>query len=170
VERLLAGVSVPIILDADAINVCHNRVSLLKRSRGEVVITPHPGEMARLMNCRTQEVQADRRGVAERAASVTQSVVLLKGAGSLVAQRGRRTQINLTGNPGMATGGVGDVLGGMLVSLAAQGLGVFDAARAAAYVHGRAGDRVARRTSQLGTRAGAILEEIPAAFREIMPR
>jgi NAD(P)H-hydrate epimerase len=170
VERILGESRVPVILDADALNTCDGRTDRIKRAPCPVVITPHPGEMGRLLNCSASEVQADREAAALHAAALTESVVVLKGAGTLVAERDRPLHVNLTGNPGMACGGMGDVLGGLMAGLVAQCEDPFDAARAAVYLHGRAGDLAAWRMSQIGLKANDVVEMLPFVFRELSPR
>ena len=96
--------------------------------------------------------------------------MVLKGGGTIVAEKGRSSTVNLTGNPGMATGGMGDVLGGMMAALLAQGLSTYDAAQVAVYLHGRAGDRVAWRGSQAGLTAGDVIDELAWVFREVCGR
>ncbi len=170
VRRLLAACRSTIALDADALNVLAADPSLLARTPASVVLTPHPAEMARLLGWDLHTVQADRNAAAREAARRTNATVILKGAGTLVAAVERPLFINLTGNPGMATGGSGDVLAGLLTGLLAQGIGPFDAARAAVFLHGRAGDMAAWRASQAGLVAGDIVTEIPFAFRELTLR
>ena len=167
---LLRTSPVPLVLDADALNVLGQDLKPLTQARCPVVITPHPGEMAGLLGGTVDEVQADRLATANRAAALTRSVVVLKGAGTVVAQAGQATQINLTGNPGLATGGAGDVLAGLLAGLLAQGLKPYDAARAAVYVHGRAGDLAAWRHCQMALTAGDVVSELPFAFRDLTLR
>jgi hydroxyethylthiazole kinase-like uncharacterized protein yjeF len=157
----------PLVLDADAISVLEGQAHWMDKARSPLVITPHPGELARLMATTTEKVQADRCAAVRAAVKVTGATVVLKGAGTLVAQANSPIQINLTGNPGMATGGTGDVLAGMLTSLLGQGHDPLDAACAAVYLHGRAGDRAALRKSQAGLVAGDLIAEIPFAFREL---
>lgn len=169
VDRVLRESRVPVVVDADALNVCAGRVVMLKRPC-PIVITPHPGEMARLLGCKPAQVQADRTAAAIRAAETMGVVTVLKGAGTIVALKDRPPQINLTGNPGMASGGMGDVLGGMIAALAGQGLNVFDAARMAVFLHGHAGDCVAWRTSQAGLCATDVIEALPQAIRHLTPR
>jgi NAD(P)H-hydrate epimerase len=158
-----------VVADADALNSCAGNPEALAAGC-PLVITPHPGEMARLL-CRTAaDVQAARVATAREMAERTKAVTVLKGAGTVVAAAGRNAHVNLTGNPGMATGGMGDVLAGMIAGLAGQGLAPFDAARAAVYLHGRAGDNVAWRSSQTGMTAGDVVEELPHAFRDLAAR
>lgn len=159
-----------VVLDADALNSLGPRLDVLRGRPAPVILTPHPGEMARLLGCSTKEVQADRAGAARRAADASGAVVVLKGAGTLVAASGQPLQLNLTGNAGLGTGGTGDVLGGILAGLLAQGLSPYDAARLGIYLHGRAGDRAALRGSQAGLIAGDVIAELPRVWREIVAR
>ncbi|MCX8005829.1 MAG: NAD(P)H-hydrate dehydratase [Burkholderiaceae bacterium] len=167
VRRVLAEIETPLALDADALNVLAGEPQRLAEARAPIVITPHAGEMARLLGTDAATVQADRAAVARRAAELTRATVVLKGAGTLVAAPDRPLHINMTGNPGMATGGAGDVLAGLLTGLLGQGLTPFDAACTAVFVHGRAGDMGAWRGSQAGLIASDIINEIPYAFREL---
>jgi NAD(P)H-hydrate epimerase len=170
VERLLAESPCPLVLDADALNVCVGKVAEIRRAAGPVVLTPHPGELARLLGCGAADIQADRFRWARAAVGDTNAVVVLKGAGTLVAAPDVPLQVNLTGNPGMATGGTGDVLAGILGGFVAQGFRPFDAACAAVYIHGRAGDNVAWRTSQASLTAGDLIEELASVCREVTAR
>lgn len=170
VEGLLSGLEVPLVVDADGLNVCAGRLQALHAARCPCVVTPHPGEMGRLLGKSTEDIQADRFGAAREAAAETGAVVVLKGAGTVIAQDGQPLQVVLNGNPGMATGGTGDVLAGLLTALLAQGCAPFDAARAAVYLHGRAGDNAAWRTSQVGMTALDLLDEVPGVLREVAPR
>ena len=163
VERLLACTCGPLVLDADALNVVAGRTGLLLSAKPSLVLTPHPGELARLLDCSTDEVQSDRRAAVRQASEATGAVVILKGAGTLVAAPDGETALNLTGNPGMASGGTGDVLAGLLAGLLAQGHPAVDAARLAVFLHGRAGDLAAWRGSQLTLTAGDVIEALPAA-------
>lgn len=170
VRRCLHECQGPLLLDADALNVMQRDIARLHAARGRVLITPHPGEMGRLMNRQVKEVQAARLSAALEAARLSGAVVALKGAGTLVCAENAIPWINLSGNPGMATAGMGDVLAGIMVGLLAQGLATFDAARAAVYLHGHAGDNIAWRTSQNGLIASDVIDEIPYAFRELTMR
>jgi len=160
IGRLLAKARGPFVLDADALNALAEDPALLHRAAGEVVITPHPGEMARLLGATIAEVQADRIGVARRFAAMHRCVVILKGAATVVADPSGDAAICPTGNAGMATAGTGDVLAGLVAALLAQGMSAADAARAAVYVHGAAGDRMAARTGLAGLVASDLLEGI----------
>ncbi|MCE9616644.1 MAG: NAD(P)H-hydrate dehydratase [Lentisphaerae bacterium] len=159
-----------LVLDADALNVLGTDVARVRESGAHVVVTPHPGEMARLLGVNAAAVQADRFATARRAAEALGAVVVLKGAGTLVAAKGQPLSVNLTGNPGMACGGMGDVLAGLLTGLLAQRIPPFAAARLAAYLHGRAGDRVAWTTSQAGMTAGDVVDAIAHGFSDLTLR
>jgi len=165
IGRLLAEVRAPFVLDADALNALAGDPSPLDRAAGEVVLTPHPGEMARLLGATVAEVQADRIGAARRLAAAHGCVVVLKGAGTVVAEPGGDAAICPTGNAGLATAGTGDVLAGLLAALLAQGMRAPDAARAAAYVHGEAGNRMILRTGMAGLVASDLLEGIREVWR-----
>lgn len=169
-RAILREATKPLVVDADAISVFVRQPHWFAKAEAPVVLTPHPGELARLLGCEVEEIQADRCKAAQRAADATGAVVVLKGAGTVVAAKGKPLCVNCTGNPGMATGGSGDVLAGLLVGLLAQGLDPFDAARAAVFLHGRAGDFAALRRSEPGMIASDIIEEIPFAFREVSLR
>jgi NAD(P)H-hydrate epimerase len=170
IRSLLMECRRPLLLDADALNALEGSPELVARAQCPVVLTPHPGEMARLLGCGAAEVQADREGAAEQLAKRTKAVVVLKGAGTIVAQEGRPLHVNMTGNPGMASGGMGDVLAGLIGGLLAQGIPPFDAACAGVFLHGRAGDNAAWRLSQAGLTANDLIEDIPFMFREVMAR
>jgi NAD(P)H-hydrate epimerase len=130
----------PLVVDADALNL------LAQSPRGlpDAVLTPHPGEAARLLGCSNAEIQRDRIAAAKKIAERFDAAVVLKGAGSVVAAPNRIPRVIGAGNPGMAVGGMGDVLTGVIVALRAQGLGAFDAATAGALLHAVAGDVAAR--------------------------
>lgn len=160
IEAFLAEFDGPVVLDADALNALAGSAERLHRARGPVVITPHPGEMARLLGTSIAEVQRDRIETARRFAQDHGCTVVLKGAGTVVADPDGEAAICAAGNPGMATGGSGDVLGGLLASLLAQGMGPGEAARAAVHVHARAGDLVQAERSMAGLVASDLLEGI----------
>jgi NAD(P)H-hydrate epimerase len=170
VRQVLHDGEMDLVMDADAISVFEGKPQWFMNVGSSLVLTPHPGELGALTVQDVEEIQADRCGAARRAAAATRATVVLKGAGTVVAQEEGPAHINLTGNPGMATGGTGDVLAGLLVGLLAQGLQPLDAARAAVYLHGKAGDLAAWRRSQAGVVAGDVIDEIPYAFRDVTLR
>jgi NAD(P)H-hydrate epimerase len=157
IGALLEELTVPCVIDADGLNALVGQLDLLKKAKGELLLTPHPGEMSRLLGCTIPDVQRDRIGAARKLAREAQVTVLLKGARSVIARDDGEVFINPTGNAGMATGGTGDVLSGLCGALLAQGLSSEDAAVAGAYVHGLAGDFVARRTGKMGLIASDLL-------------
>jgi NAD(P)H-hydrate epimerase len=168
VQKILTTVDLPIVLDADGINAVSGKDRVvLTKAKGPVVITPHPGEMARLLGISTGQVQRDRLGVAKKAAKELKGVVVLKGHRTVVATPTGRSYVNSTGNPGMATAGMGDLLTGMIAALIGQGLDPFTAAKAGAYLHGLAGDLAARRIGQVSLTATDVLASIPDAFRKV---
>ena len=167
-EVLAAGV--PAVLDADALNVLAADPGAIAACAGPIVITPHPGEAARLLGTTVAELEADRVGAARVLAAQTRAVVVLKGARTLVcdgAAGDGLCSINPTGGPALATGGSGDVLSGAIGALLAQGLSAGDAARAGAYVHGAAGDALARVHGDRGVVSSDLPEAIAAAIRAL---
>ncbi|HKV55448.1 MAG TPA: NAD(P)H-hydrate dehydratase [Candidatus Binataceae bacterium] len=155
----------PLLLDADALNVLA-RISptILKSAKGPVVLTPHPGEMARLLAISTSEVNADRISAARRLAEVTGAGVLLKGARSVMVTPELDVFVNSSGNPGMATPGMGDVLSGIIGALIGQGISAGDALKAGVFMHGHAADRLAARIGPAGYLAGELADELPSAM------
>jgi NAD(P)H-hydrate epimerase len=143
VDYVIHKVEKPVLLDADALNVFADDVASFLSCSARLVLTPHPGEMGRLLGMPTAQVQEDRRAAVTRAARESGAVVVLKGAGTLVASDAFGVSLNLTGNPGMARGGSGDVLAGLLAGLLAQGIEPYHAACCAVYLHGLAGDYAA---------------------------
>jgi NAD(P)H-hydrate epimerase len=160
IGALLEELSVPCVLDADALNALEGQVGLLDKAKGELLLTPHPGEMSRLTGRPTAELNADRVGAARQFAQAHSVVLLLKGARTVIARHDGAVFINPTGNAGMATGGSGDVLAGMTGALLAQGLSTEDAAVVGAWAHGAAGDLAVQRRGQLGLIASDLLEHL----------
>ena len=160
--RLYQRVAQPMVVDADGLN-CLAREGGAAAPEGRVrILTPHPGEMARLAGLATAAVQADRLACARRFAEEQGVYLVLKGASTVVAAPDGRLAINPTGNPGMAAGGMGDVLSGIIGALLVQGLGPWEAACAGVFCHGRAADRIARRLEiRAGFSASEVADEIP---------
>src|SRR3972149_939675 len=161
VSRLVRESRIPLVIDADGINCLAEDVKVLGKAKAPIVITPHPGEMARLVDMTAKYVQTDRIGVASRFAKENKVIVVLKGARTVIAEPSGRIFINPTGNPGMATAGTGDVLAGMIGGFIAQGYTPLDASNMAVYVHGMAGDEVAKKKGQVGMVAGDMLNILP---------
>lgn len=150
-----------LILDADALNLIAQYVGLrrlLTLRAAPTLLTPHPGEAARLLSCSTAEIQADRRAAVTKLAGIFACAVVLKGADSLCITRGGRLFMNPTGNPGMSAPGMGDVLAGMIAAFSAQGLSADDALLLAVYLHGAAGDELAKHTA-IGMTASELTEQ-----------
>jgi NAD(P)H-hydrate epimerase len=164
VAGLLAEVRVPLVLDADALNVLGPNPAALRQRTAPLVMTPHPGEFARLTGSATRAVQANRQELAVHFALQHEVVLVLKGAGTVVTD-GKRVYVNTTGNPGMATGGSGDVLTGLLGALLAQGIEAFTGAVLGVHVHGVAGDLARDTRGEVSLIATDIVEHLPAAFR-----
>lgn len=168
IARTFAGdLPCPAVLDADALFPLGLNTSGLKKSKYPIVLTPHPGEMSRMLGISVEEIQGDRMGAAERAAKEWNAVLVLKGAKTIVASPEGRLYINPTGNPGMATGGSGDVLAGMIGAFMAQGLKAEHAAAVSVYVHGRAGDLAAGQVGQISLAAGDLIRYLPKVFQEL---
>ncbi len=161
---LLERVDVPVVMDADALNAIAADLSVLSRARKPVVLTPHPGEMARLIGRSTKEVQAQRVEVAKELATARKVTVVLKGSRTLTACADGEIYVNPTGNPGMATAGAGDVLSGVCGAFLAQGFRVPDAIWAAVYAHGLAGDLAVKQSGQMGLVASDIIEGLSSVW------
>ena len=155
----------PMVLDADALNCIADDPSVLRDAKAPIIITPHPMEMARLRGTTAAEVNLDRESTARTFAARYGVIVVLKGAGTVIASPDGKARLNTTGNSGMATGGSGDVLAGMCASLLAQGKAPFDCACAAVYLHGLAGDLAAERLGKISMLPSDIIDELPNAFR-----
>jgi ADP-dependent NAD(P)H-hydrate dehydratase / NAD(P)H-hydrate epimerase len=166
VRKLIAKLQTPIVLDADGLNAFEGRAAELKGNGRTLVITPHPGEMARLASCSIADVQKDRLGVARRFAREHEVIVVLKGHRTLVVQPDGEAWVNTTGNPGMATGGTGDVLTGMTAGMIAQHpKNAFAAVLAAVSLHGLAGDVIRESVGEHSLVATDLLRGLPEAFR-----
>ncbi|MCB9100376.1 MAG: NAD(P)H-hydrate dehydratase [Anaerolineales bacterium] len=157
----------PLVLDADALNILAQEREWWRQLPPDSVLTPHPGEMARLMGTTTQDVQANRLAIATEMAAKWQQIVLLKGAHTIVAAPHGRTMVLPFANPALAKAGSGDVLAGTIVSLRAQGVPPFEAAVAGAYLHGLAGENVRRTVGATSATAGDLVACLPAATREL---
>jgi hydroxyethylthiazole kinase-like uncharacterized protein yjeF len=168
VEEIISRSTIPIILDADALNAISGNTAILKRLSVKAVVTPHPGEMARLTGLSIRDVQADRIGIAGSFARSYGVTVVLKGSRTVIAQPDGRIFVNPTGNSGMATAGSGDVLTGIIAGIASQGAAVEDAAIAGVFLHGLAGDAAAATVGMYCMIADDIIRYLPQAFKDIM--
>ncbi len=164
IRWIIKATEKPLVIDADGLNALAVQPELLSGLSRAVVVTPHAGEFARLTATDVAAVQADRIGNAARfAARSEQLVVVLKGAGTVVTD-GHQVNVNRTGTPGMATGGAGDVLAGVIAALIGQRLPAFDAAQLGVYLHGLAGDIARDQNGTIGMIAGDIVDSLPDAF------
>ena len=170
-RELLDNSEMPLVLDADALNAFADEpAALVGREGRDVIITPHPGEMARLVGCTVDDVQADRLGIARDFASAHRVYVVLKGYRTLIATPDGKIFVNPTGSPGMATGGTGDVLAGMLAAWLAQLLDAEAACRLAVYLHGAAGELADADEGEVSMTAGDLADHIGDAILELTAR
>jgi hydroxyethylthiazole kinase-like uncharacterized protein yjeF len=167
IRRLLPRAPGAVVLDADGLNAFAREADRLRGVPGPLVITPHPGEMARLLGREVRDVQGDRLGTAREAARLVGGVVVLKGARTVVAAPDGQAMVIPTGNPAMATGGMGDVLTGAVAALLGTGLAPFEAAACAAYLHGLAGDLAARSRGEFGLLATEVADHLPRALAHV---
>jgi len=152
------------VIDADGLNALNGHLELLA-GRGVKVLTPHSGEMGGLLGTDVKEIEKNRKKVAKYFVNRYNIILVLKGHRTLVAEKGKSLYVNKTGNPGMAKGGSGDVLTGMIAAFLAQGLSGFQAAKYAVYLHGLCGDLAARDKTQIAMTASDIIDNIPRAIK-----
>jgi NAD(P)H-hydrate epimerase len=171
VREVIRECPVPVVIDADALNALSGDIGadFVRRDR-PAVLTPHPGEMARLVGATAADVQRRRVETVRSAAAATGAVVVLKGQRTLVADAGGRVAVNPTGNPGMATAGTGDALAGIVGALLARGTDAWTAATSAVYVHGAAGDEAAGRLGEESLTASDLIASLPAVLRSLASR
>ena len=168
VHWIVRNCQVPLIIDADGINALAEKPNLLKKSKAPLLLTPHPGEMARLVKTSTKELQGDRVGAAKNFAQKNGVYLALKGARTIIAEPNGNVYINPTGNPGMASGGSGDVLTGMIAGLAAQGYTLSEAVRLGVFLHGYSADLAGEEIGEISLTAVDILNSIPSTLQEVM--
>lgn len=160
VQDVLLNTEIPVILDADGINALSYNINILKETSAPVILTPHPGEMSRLTGMSIEEIQKNRVSVAKNFACEYGCIVVLKGANTVVASPNGSVYINRTGNAGMATGGSGDVLAGIIASFVCQSMSLQSATIAGVYIHGLCGDTVMKKYSMLGVTPTRMIEEL----------
>lgn len=169
IRKIISGVDKSMVIDADGLNALAGHLDLLRdtqrQRRATKILTPHPGEMSRLLNISIDKIQQNRKGIAQRFARDYNCFIVLKGYRTIIADAEGKVYTNKTGNPGMATAGSGDVLTGMIAAFLAQGLDGFNAAKYAVYLHGLAGDLAAKEKTQPGMIASDIIEKIPEAIK-----
>ncbi len=159
-QRLIKNYNKPIIIDADGINALSRRIDLLKKAKSPIILTPHPAEMARLLKCETKSIEENRIETALSFAKEFNCILVLKGTNTVIASPDGRLFFNTLGNSGMATGGSGDVLAGITVSLSAQGLSPLDAAKTAVYLHSLAADKAAKIKGEAALIPSDIIESL----------
>lgn len=160
-------IKTPVIIDADGLNCLADSLAVLEKCAFPVVLTPHPGEFSRLTEKPIPEIKHKRIALAEGFAEKHKVNLILKGAYSVCSKGKKKTSINFTGNPGMASAGMGDVLAGLLVSLIGQGLSSFDAIRAATFIHGLAGDVIERQVGVHGLVASGVVDTLPVVLKSL---
>ena len=168
VKAVITNCTKPLVIDADALNCICNEPQILKSLKAPAIITPHPGEMARLINSTPREVNSDRENTAINFAKRYGVITVLKGAGTIIASPDGKAYINHTGNSGMATGGSGDVLAGIIGSMLAQGANPFKAAAAGVFLHGTVGDIAAEKLGRISMLPTDMTELLPDAFQRLM--
>jgi NAD(P)H-hydrate epimerase len=157
----------PLVLDADGLNAFAGDLAELAQRRAVTILTPHPGELGRLLGCSVAEIEADRLASVRRAAKMARSIVVLKGGRSLIGLPGGEVWINTTGNPAMASGGSGDVLTGLLAARLAQGDEALFATRLAVHLHGLAGDLALAAGFSPAVPAGVLADHLPQAHDKL---
>ena len=171
IRELVKGIikysNIPMVLDADALNVLAEELDILKSKNAPIIITPHPGEMARLIDMNTYEIQKQRITTTVKMATQWDVITVLKGANTIIGDPKGDFYINTTGNPGMASGGSGDVLTGMIVSFLGQGMSPLDATISSVYIHGLAGDMCAKTVGEYSLTASDIIGKIGKVIKDL---
>lgn len=168
VQSVITNCKKPLVIDADALNCICNKPEILKNLKAPAIITPHPGEMARLLHSTPKTVNSSRENTAIDFAKKFGVVTVLKGAGTIIASPDGEVYINHTGNSGMATGGSGDVLSGIIGSLLAQGAAPINAAAAGVFLHGTIGDLAAEKLGKISMLPTDMIDMIPTAYLKLM--
>lgn len=168
VQSVITNCEKPLVIDADALNCICNKPEILKNLKAPAIITPHPGEMARLLHSTPKTVNSNRENTAIDFAKKFGVVTVLKGAGTIIASPDGKVYINHTGNSGMATGGSGDVLSGIIGSLLAQGAAPINAAAAGVFLHGTIGDLAAEKLGKISMLPTDMIDMIPTAYLKLM--
>lgn len=168
VQSVITNCKKPLVIDADALNCICNKPEILKNLKVPAIITPHPGEMARLLHSTPKAVNSNRENTAIDFAKKFGVVTVLKGAGTIIASPDGEVYINHTGNSGMATGGSGDILSGIIGSLLAQGAAPINAAAAGVFLHGTIGDLAAEKLGKISMLPTDMIDMIPTAYLKLM--
>ena len=162
---LTRGVNKPLLVDGDGITAVCDHLQVIKERKAETILTPHLGEMSRITGMTVPELEADKIGILQRTAKELNAIIVLKGAHSLIGYPDERVYINMSGNPGMATAGSGDVLAGTIAAMFGLGLSLDDAVRKGVFIHGFSGDLAAQDKGEDGMTAQDVLDYLPAAVR-----
>lgn len=160
IRILCEKAQVPLVIDADGINALCGSIDIIKKRKAPVILTPHPGEMARLCSLTVKQIESNRAEAARNFAVKYGCILVLKGANTIIAEPSGELYFNMTGNPGMSTGGSGDALSGIIVSLLAQGFSAAEAAKAGVYLHGEAGDSAAAKRGERAMLPSDLIEEL----------
>ena len=167
VSQVIANAKCPVIIDADGINIVSTDINMLRKAAVPVILTPHPGEMSRLIKVSVENIQSDRAAVAKNFADNFLVTLALKGANTIVATGGsHRVYVNSTGNTGLSKGGSGDLLAGLVAGFVAQGMSPVDATSAAVYIHGYLGESVSESSSVRGMLPTDMLERLPEVMAD----
>ncbi len=170
IRKTVLASTVPMVIDADGLNAFCGRANLFLKLKAPAILTPHTGEFIRIFGGKIPKTSEERKKQAVLAAKKFRVTVVLKGHQTVAASPSGDLHVNSTGNPGMATGGSGDVLLGVIAAFMGQGLKPFDAARAGVYLHGLAGDLAAKKFGEISLIAGDLINFLPAAFRKVLDR
>ena len=168
IEKLIMNLDIPMIMDADCLNLISENPEILKQAKSDIILTPHPGEMARLASITTKDIQNNRLDSAINFSAEFGITLVLKGANTIISLANKKAHICPTGNPGMASGGMGDVLTGMIAGFKAQGFSSENASIAGAYIHGLCGDILAEQSGEFGFLASDMVKIIPKAISQIV--
>ncbi len=168
IRKILLHSSIPLIVDADAVNALEGWGQLLKKCKKIPILTPHPGEFVRAFSGKKPQTDQERKKRALETAHAFRIVLALKGYRTVVASPSGRIYVNPTGNPGMATGGTGDVLTGIIAALRGQGMNPYNAACFGVYLHGLAGDLAVRKMGEVSLVAGDLVEFLPQAIQQVL--
>ncbi|MBW2154644.1 MAG: NAD(P)H-hydrate dehydratase, partial [Deltaproteobacteria bacterium] len=168
VQRIVETCPVPMVIDADGLNNLAGHTDILQKTKAPVVLTPHPGEMARLMDTTAQQIQKDRVQNARDFAVRFNVHLVLKGAATVIAHPEGTVYVNTTGNSGMASGGMGDVLTGLIAGFLTQGYSPEAACHLGVYVHGAAADTLAQKVGPFGYLASEVMNAVPGEIKKLM--